>query len=153
MRLRHVWMPAMAVWLAAPMGTAAQGTRTAADIITVVGCVQGESEYRKEVGDGRGGTAGTGVGVGNEYVLRNVRTVETGTLQPTMKTGPGFEAVYSLTGNLERELAKAVGRQVAVSGYVEVAQSAGTDKLRDLPRFNASGWHVVAERCAGTTPR
>jgi len=41
-------------------------------------------------------------------------------------------------------------RQVAVSGYVEVAKTEGTDKVKDLPRMNVVGWHVVSDRC--TTP-
>ena len=34
--------------------------------------------------------------------------------------------MYSVTGDLEHELAKAVGHQIAMSGYVEVAKSDGT---------------------------
>jgi len=46
-------------------------TATAAQI-TVVGCVQREADYRKAHDAGRGGTMGTGAGVGNEFVLINV---------------------------------------------------------------------------------
>ena len=126
-------------------------TRTAADVVTVVGCVQHEAEYRAQVSDGRGGAAGSGVGVGNEFVLRSARSVMTEDLKP--RTMPaGFEEVYSVTGNLERELVKALGQQVAVSGYVEVAVSAGTERVRDLPRLNAVGWHVVGSKCNAPGP-
>jgi hypothetical protein len=39
--------------------------------MTLVGCIQRESEYRQAAGSGRGGTMGTGMGVGNEFVLVN----------------------------------------------------------------------------------
>ena len=123
-------------------------TRSAADVITIVACVQRETEYRAKVNDGKGGLAGTGVGAENEFVLHSIRTVSNETLKPTATPGIGPNEVYSVTGDLERELARAVGRQVAVSGYVEVAPSAGTQQVKDLPRFNAAGWHVVSERCA-----
>lgn len=123
-------------------------TRTASDVITIVGCVQRETEYRAQVADGKGGVAGTGAGANNEFVLHSIRTVSNDTLKPTARPGITPDEVYSVTGNLERELVKAVGRQVAVSGHVEVAASAGTTQVKDLPRFNAAGWHVVSERCA-----
>jgi hypothetical protein len=40
--------------------------------ITLVGCVQREAEFRQAAGSGRGGVLGSGVGVGNEFVLINV---------------------------------------------------------------------------------
>ena len=53
----------------------------------------------------------------------------------------------SLTGNLESKLEPALGQQIAASGFVEVAESDGTSKVRDLGRFNVVGWHVVAKTC------
>jgi hypothetical protein len=122
-------------------------TRSAADVITVIGCVQRESDYRSQTADGKGGIAGTGVGAGNEVVLRSLRTVSNETLKPTATSGIAADEVYSVTGNLESEMVRAVGRQVAVSGYVETAPSQGTEKTKDLPRLNAAGWHIVSERC------
>ena len=149
MSLRQIGSVTIAVpLLFAASAFAQQPGRTAADIITVVGCVQREADYRAQVADGKGGTAGTGLGAGNEFVLRGVRTVATDTLKPTGRANAAFEDVYSVTGNMESALAKAVGRQVAVSGFVEVDASAGTDKVKDLPRLNAAGWHVVSDRCA-----
>jgi hypothetical protein len=148
MRLRQIRSITMALpLLVATAAVAQQPARSAADIITVVGCVQREADYRTQIADGKGGTAGTGLGAGNEFVLRGVRTVSTETLKPTGGPNTRFEDVYSVTGNMESELAKAVGRQVAVSGFVEVDTSAGTSKVKDLPRLNAAGWHVVADRC------
>lgn len=131
-----------------------ESTRTASDIITVVGCVQHEKDYRSQVNDGKGGVAGTGVGAANEFVLRNVRSVSSDTLKPTATTGSsGYEEVYGVTGKLEHELERANGHQVAVSGYVEVANTDATAKVKDLPRLNAIGWHTVAQKCAETPRR
>jgi hypothetical protein len=129
----------------------ASPTRTAVDVITVLGCVQRESEYRSQIADGKGGVAGTGLGAANEFVLRSIQTVSNDTLKPTGTAGTAANEVYSVTGNLERELERALGKQVAVSGYVEVAQSQGTEKVRDLPRLNAAGWHIVSDRCPAPT--
>ena len=146
------WSKAVALVVSMGMAPAAVAqqpapTRNANDVVTVIGCVAREADYRSAIADGRGGAAGSGVGVGNEFVLRAVRAVSGEPLRPVVSAPAGSEDVYSVTGNLERELAKAVGRQVAVSGYVEVAKSDGTQKVRDLPRLNALGWHVVSERC------
>jgi len=149
MSLRDIRLMVVLPFVFTSAAAAQAPTRSAADIITVVGCVQRETEYRSQIADGRGGTAGSGLGAGNEFVLRSVRAVTSGTLKPTGTVGATrFEDVYSVTGNLEREMEKAIGRQVAASGYVEVDTSAGTSKVKDLPRLNAAGWHVVSERCA-----
>jgi hypothetical protein len=128
-------------------------TRSASDVITVIGCVQRESEYRSQIADGKGGVAGSGVGAGNEVVLRSLRTVSNETLRPTATAGIAADEAYSVTGNLESEMARAVGRQVAASGYVETAPSQGTEKVKDLPRLNAAGWHIVSERCDSSPSR
>jgi hypothetical protein len=126
---------------------AQEPTRRASDIVTVLGCVQKETEYRKGIDDGKGGTLGSGAGAGNEFVLRSARIASPDTLKPKPTSGRQFEEIYSVTGNLEREMTRAVGQYVAVSGYVEVAKSDGTDRMKDLPRLNALGWHIVSDGC------
>ena len=146
----------LAAVLGAPVSSAAASqqpnqkdpTRTALDVITVMGCVEKEADYRASISNGKGGTLGTGVGVANEYVLRSVQTVSSETLKPTGTSSRNFEEVYSLTGDLEHELAKAVGHTVAMSGYVEVAKSNGTEKFKDLGNFKVVGWHSVSDRCS-----
>jgi hypothetical protein len=127
----------------------AQPTRDAADVLTVAGCVQGEAGYRSQIGDGKGGVAGTGLGESHEFVLRAVRTVSTETLKPIDKPGKG-EDVYLLTGKLESELGKAVGHQVAVSGYVKVKETNGTRKVEDLPEMVVVGWHNISDHCSAS---
>jgi hypothetical protein len=127
--------------------TQAQPTRDAADVLTVAGCVQGEAGYRSQIGEGKGGVAGTGLGESHEFVLRAVRTVSTETLKPIDKRGRG-EDVYRMTGKLESELGKAVGHQVAISGYVKVKDTNGTQKVEDLPEMVVIGWHNISDHCS-----
>src|ERR1700704_5708879 len=70
---------------------AVEPTRDATDVLTVIGCVQRESDYRTAIGEGKGGVAGTGLGDSREFVLRAVRTVSTN-LVPVSKPGK-FEEV------------------------------------------------------------
>ena len=79
--------------------------------ITVVGCLQRESDYRKMNDAGRGGVLGTGVGRGNEYVLVD-SAGDCGTLAPGA-------AAYELTGTGEKELAEFVGRRVQITGTLK----------------------------------
>jgi hypothetical protein len=126
---------------------AQQPTRSAFDVITVTGCVEPEATYRAQIGEGKGGPLGNGAGQGNEVVLRSVVSVSPDTLKPRANPSKAFEEVYRLTGRLEHEVASAVGKQVAVSGYVEVAKTDGTEKVKDLPNMKIEGWHVVSARC------
>src|SRR5262245_20316730 len=107
---------AMLPVLAMSNANAQTPTRSAADVITVVGCVERESDYRVQVGEGKGGVVGTGVGVANEVILRYVRPASKQTLEPIGKNPPrSQEEIYSVTGELEGEMAKAIGREVAAS--------------------------------------
>src|SRR5688500_5344708 len=98
--------------------------------ITLVGCIQREAEYRQANQGGRGGTMGTGIGAGNEFVLINASVGKgsdaaqstmpgstpsgtsgtSGTAPATSSTAsaPTGSAAggtaYALTGNREREL-------------------------------------------------
>jgi hypothetical protein len=79
--------------------------------ITVVGCVQHESDYRKMNDAGRGGVLGTGLGRGNEYVL-----VDSAGDCGTLAAGA---AAYELTGDGEKELAEFLGRRVEITGTLK----------------------------------
>jgi hypothetical protein len=116
------------------------------DIVTVLGCVQKESDYRAQKNDGRGGAANTGLGVANEFMLRGAKTVNAETLKPIDTGGSNIDS-YSLTGRLEGDVQPAVGQQIAVTGYVEKATSEGTNKVKDLPMLNVLSWRKVSDRC------
>jgi hypothetical protein len=116
------------------------------DIVTVLGCVQKESAYRAQNNEGNGGTANTGVGVANEFMLRSAKTVNAETLKPIDNRGSNIDS-YSLTGKLEGDVQPAVGQQIAVTGYVVKASSEGTKKVKDLAMLNVLSWRKVADRC------
>ena len=132
--------------------TAAQRAGEKQVVVNIVGCVELESDFRKRTGDKRGGTLTTGAGTGNEFVLTFAKSVPTGGVttdahyEPTGTTG--LEQVYAVTGNSEDALKREIGRQVQVTGYVEVDNSKGTLKVKDLPRLNASTWTRIQDYCA-----
>ena len=66
--------------------TTQQNRPTSGEAVTLVGCVQRESDYRKAQDAGRGGVAGTGIGAGNEFVLTSA----------SMSTGGGAAAAGSV---------------------------------------------------------
>ena len=79
--------------------------------ITVVGCVQRESDYRRQNDTGQGGVLGTGIGMKNEYVL-----VDSAGDCATLAPGA---AAYELTGKGEPELEAFVGHRVEISGILK----------------------------------
>jgi hypothetical protein len=119
--------------------------RTAAgQKVTVVGCIQREADFRKAQDAGRGGVAGTGVGVGNEYVLTSASMTSGASgsaaspgapgaapsapasssaaqaAGASAATGPGM--AYELTGSNEGDAAKHVGRRVEITGMLKAAE-------------------------------
>jgi hypothetical protein len=104
-------------------GTAAAQQASAADQqVTVTGCVQRETDYRRARDAGRGGVAGTGVGAANEFVLINASMgVATGT--PTGTAGvTGTGTAYELTGANEKQAAQHAGQRVEISGKLKAAE-------------------------------
>jgi hypothetical protein len=97
-------------------------TSTQAETITVVGCLQEESAYRRQNDSGRGGVAGTGLGRGNEYVLINASRAGTGAPSSSLdcaSTGTG--EAYELTGTREKDLESFIGRAVQITGTLKRA--------------------------------
>ena len=104
------------------MPSSAQST-TSQDI-TVTGCVQRESDYRRAADAGKGGAAGTGMGVGNEFVLINAAAgsaadTPTGTSGSTASGGTAYE----VTGPNEGQLASHIGKRVEIRGKVKAAET------------------------------
>ena len=92
--------------------------------VTLVGCIQRESDYRRATDAGRGGAAATGAGLGNEFVLVNAsRGPASGTAPDCTAASAG--TAYELTGEGERELAQFVGRFIEVRGTIKEADTAG----------------------------
>jgi hypothetical protein len=81
-------------------------------IITMIGCLEREADYRTRTDAGKGGKVGTGAGLGNEYVL---------------VTGPGgcssgTGEAYELTGSQEKELDPFVGLTIEITGRLKDAK-------------------------------
>lgn len=116
-----------------PTQTSAQTGTQPETSITLVGCLQREADYRREHAAGRGGTLGTGAGLGNEFVLVNASIAAAGASTPSATTETdckpgGAGEAYELTGNRERELEQFVGRRVEITGMLKRAETepAGT---------------------------
>jgi hypothetical protein len=118
---------------AGPAAAAPQDRTALEQQVTVVGCVQREADYRRARDAGRGGVAGTGVGVGNEFVLINASmstgsgspaaTAGTAAGTPTGTAGAAASGMaYELTGASERQAEQHVGRRVEVSGKLKAAE-------------------------------
>ena len=93
--------------------------------VTVVGCVQREEDYRKANNLGRGGVAGTTVGVGNEFILTNAMMSPAG---GGAAATSGSTVAYEVTGPNEGQLVQHVNRRVEISGTLKPAETgaAGT---------------------------
>lgn len=93
--------------------------------VTLVGCVQREAEYRQAHSAGRGGVAGTGAGVGNEFVLINASTATPGAppAEPSTVGTAGSAGAYELTGPGEGQLEQYVGRRVEITGKMKSGQT------------------------------
>ena len=116
---------------AMPTSTAGQTTTQNQSSITVVGCLQTESDYRRAQDAGKGGVAMTGAGLGNEYVLIQTE----GSAPPggysanenaDCKSATSFAGTaYELTGTSEKDLAQFVGRRVEITGELKNADDMG----------------------------
>jgi hypothetical protein len=146
MRTRRIGAAVGTVILAASVAPRAQ-EKPATNEIAVVGCVELERDYRARKESGKGGVLGTGVGVGNEFILTNARMVpgpgkgRSSAAAPSgaARGAPGID--YGLSGRLEHELLRSVGRQVEVVGVVE------DDKADDLQVVRINLWHPVGDFC------
>lgn len=120
---------------APPSGAAAAAQeRTAPEqTVTVSGCIQREADFRQARDAGRGGVAGTGVGVGNEFVLANAMMASgspsgasgktpSGTPGATTGTSAAGNA-FELTGPNEGQAAQYVGKRVEIAGKLKAAET------------------------------
>lgn len=112
---------------------ASQKAESASQTVTMVGCIQGEADYRKAGNLGRGGTAGTGVGVGNELVLIDV-TITSAGAPPAAGAATGTTGAaardYKLTGTNEGKAVQFRGKRVEITGTIKPAASASPSAAR-----------------------
>jgi hypothetical protein len=122
--------------LGAALPALAQSAGDAGKEVRIAGCVQWEKDYRKERSEGRGGALGTGLGVGNEFVLTMVKP-----------EGGRKATAYSITGDREKELGRRIGQQVEVIGVIEDEGKPDADRFGDLPRIKMTAWIPVKDSC------
>ena len=114
--------------------------------VALIGCLQREADYRAVHDAGKGGVLGTGLGVGNEYVLVDARPVPAASDAAPASEGLTAARTYRLTGNLEDRLATAVGR------LVEVVGKAGDDESKEgWQTFTVTLSHDVGDFCPRPT--
>jgi hypothetical protein len=98
--------------------SAPQHAESAGQMVTVAGCIQSEADYRKARNLGRGGAAGTEVGVGNEFVLIDTKMASDGA-SPAAGAATGTTGAaaqdYKLTGANEGKASRFVGKRVDIS--------------------------------------
>src|SRR5262245_7148408 len=108
-----------------PSTTTAQDRESPATPVTLIGCVQRESDYRKEQSLKRGGRLNTGLGAGDEYVLINATRVSPGAA-PAASSGDCTSAssgeAFEITGGREERFKAFVGKRVQVSGTQKKAK-------------------------------
>jgi hypothetical protein len=125
--------------LAAEAQQQSASTTTPAQVpVTLVGCVQREADYRRAQHAGQGGAAGTGAGVGNEFVLVGATTMTAGATALALgtpsaepdaaATGGMADGAYELTGPVEGQVEQYVGRRVEVVGRMKSRPTAMSNK-------------------------
>jgi hypothetical protein len=109
--------------------------------VTLIGCVELERDYRARKQSGRGGAFGSGVGVGDEFVLTGAKPAPGRRGQPAA-TAAAPAGDYNISGKLEKDFLRYVGRQVEVIGVIEKADD-------PMPTINVTLWHPVGDFCPG----
>src|SRR5262245_51417111 len=119
--------------------TTAQDRESPATRVTLIGCVQRESDYRKAHDIRRGGGLNTGLGAGDEFVLVNATRVSQGSAPAGGSadcTSAGSGEAFEITGPREEQFKTLVGKRVEVSGMQKRAKveaggrpTGGTDPL------------------------
>jgi hypothetical protein len=127
-----LWLPAAA----APAQVAREGE------VTLIGCVELERDYRARKESGRGGVLGSGVGVGNEFVLSMAKPAVAGR-RGQAAPGGGDGTDYQITGKMEKDFLRYVGRLVEVVGTLEKGDGA-------MQTVNVTLWHPVGDYCPAT---
>jgi hypothetical protein len=134
--MRSIAVTLVVSLLGAAAPALAQSAADAARDVRIVGCVQWEKDYRKERSEGRGGALGTGVGVGNEFVLTMVKP-----------EGSRKATAYSITGDREKELGRRIGQQIEVIGVIEDEGKPDAERFGDLPRIKMTAWVPIKDSC------
>jgi hypothetical protein len=102
----------------APAPKATMPAPQAEQQITLVGCIQKESDYRAAQDKGRGGAAGTGAGTGDEFILTNASMATQG----LKSEATAADTAYELTGSGEGKAKDFIGKRVQITGKLKAAE-------------------------------
>jgi hypothetical protein len=111
--------------------------RSAEQQVTIVGCVQSETDYRRAKNLGGAGAMGTGAGAGNEFVLVNASMSHGSSAAGTTAGAPSATGTagstasasgeaYELTGSGESKAASFVGKRVEITGKLKASETGPT---------------------------
>jgi hypothetical protein len=121
-----------------PADTQARTPASADQAVTVTGCLKDEKDVA-----GRQPNAAERAGIGNDYVLTNVKMS-----QGSATSGIGLASMYQVKGISESELKNHVGHQVEITGKLEAAKADATSSPNsDLPDLTASAVKMVSATC------
>ena len=123
------------------VGLLLANARATAEVVAI-GCLELEQDYRART-DGSRGSLGTGLGVGDEFVLSGAMPL------PGQAQAVAVSGAYRLTGKLEDEMLREVGRKVEVVGKVKLDenQSPQIRKANALPSLDVEVWHTYDDFC------
>ena len=123
--------------------SAVAGAQTPTGQTTISGCVVSEADYRKMHDAGRGGVVGTGVGVGNEYILTDASngpsaTTDASSARSVMPSATGTSGTtgamaYELSGTAEGQLSRYVGRRVELTGMFKGGETSASGQATGGP--------------------
>jgi len=146
-----------------PATTTTHNRESAATPVTLIGCVQKESDYRRQHNLKRGGRLQTGLGEGDEYVLINATRVTPGSTPTSVSTDCSSASsgeAFEITGGREEAFKAFVGQRVEVSGTQKRAKigptgrpTGGSDPMGgDLRLFEVEVSSVKEAVMAQTAP-
>jgi hypothetical protein len=124
------------------VGLLLANSRAKAAEVVAIGCLELEQDYRART-DRTRGALGTGVGIADEFVLSSAMPA------PGQTQAIAVSGDYRLTGKLEDNMIRQVGRKVEVVGKVknDEAQGPQSGKANDLPSLAVEVWHTYDDFC------
>jgi len=125
--MRTTLAAVIATFVAAALPVFAEPGADTGKEVRIVGCVQWEKDYFKK----------SRIGDDNEFVLTMVKP-------DAMRKA----TVYSITGDREKELARRIGQQIEVIGFIEDEGKPDGKGFGDLPRIKMTVWVPVKDSCS-----
>lgn len=116
--------------------------------MTLVGCVQREADYRQAAGSSKGGAMGTGMGVGNEFVLVNA-SASSGS--QTSMSGSAGTSTAATSPTSTTPTASGTAGAAGTTGTAPTGTPTGTVPTATAPTSTAPTGTATAGATAGTT--